>query len=112
MTNDDIRRIASDAAREIMCSETRTGQLKSDAEEIATAVLDRLHANGVCPNGMDAETVKALKEVLPDLKEFVNLYRGGKASIRAGIFAVLGVGTAAVFVIGAYEKIKQMFGKP
>lgn len=113
MTNDDIKRIASEAAREMIMSATAAGQRTLDAEDIASAVIARMqHTDGICPNGMDRETVKALKDVLPELNEFVKLYRGGKTSLRVMIIGVITLGAGFLFVAGVIAKIKEWTGKP
>lgn len=109
LIEEDIKRIAQEAAREIILSGTAVGVRNDEAKDIASAIMKHLHEGGVCPNGMDKETVNTLKDVLPDMVEFSKVYRSAKTNINRAIFALIGVGAAGLFCAGIWEKMKPIF---
>ena len=72
--------------------------------EIAKAVIQEMNANFQCPNGMSAEDTKALKEILPELKEFTAIYSKGKWSINMAILGLIALGLVSSLVWGLWDK--------
>lgn len=82
---------------------------EQEKKDIATNIVEEFKKSSACPNGMDSASVESLKELLPELKEFVKLYKGGKTSVRSVIYGIILIGFMSIIVAGIYERLKDLF---
>ena len=82
---------------------------EQERKELAKTIVEEIKSLDVCPNGMDKETVQTLKEIIPEMKEFLILYRKGKLSIWFGFWGFVLLGIFLSFFVGVIDRIKVYF---
>ena len=89
---------------------TDTQEFEKIANIMADKVAEKLAGGDfLCPNGMDKNTVEILKNLAPDLKLFVDIFRKGKLGAYYTAITLLIIGFSIIFFTGLMAKIKALF---